>query len=131
MSGWVDLSASTYLDDDHRQGVHVGFVRRFFFLLGPHDPIGIEKLGGAVTDRATVVGGRCIDRVDISRDRTKAKISEARGALCINENVRLGGASVEENCSAVSTHSLHISVDYLVFVEIAKTARDTNQLYFS
>ena len=73
-----------YLDDDHCQGVHVGFVRGFFFLLGPHNPAGIEKLGGAVTDRATVVGGRGIYRVYVLCDRTQSEVRKTGTAFRIN-----------------------------------------------
>ena len=54
----------THLHDDHRQGVHIDLIRQFP-LPGPY---GGEKLGGAVTDRATEVGGRGVDRVDVLGD---------------------------------------------------------------
>ena len=118
MSGWVDLSASTYLDDDHRQGVHVGFIRGFFFLLGLHDPIGIEKLGGTVTGRATVVGGRGIYRVYVPCDRTQTEVRKTGTAFRIDEDVRLGktGRQSRGPRRTFTTYALQISMNYFVAV---------------
>ena len=59
---WTDhaFGKQTHLHDDHRQGVHIGLIRPFS-LLEPYDTPDIEKLWGAVTDRAAVVGGRGVD----------------------------------------------------------------------
>ena len=58
---WTDriFGKQTHLHDDHRQGVHIGLIHPFS-LLEPYDTP-VEKLGGAVTDRAVVVGGRGVD----------------------------------------------------------------------
>ena len=60
------LGKQTYFYSDHRQGVHIGLLRRFCLRL--YGASSVEKLGGAVTDRGAVVGGRSIDRVDVLRD---------------------------------------------------------------
>ena len=59
---WTDLAfgKQTHRHDDHRQGVHIGLIRRFL-LLERYDTFDIEKLGGAVTDRAAGVGGRGVN----------------------------------------------------------------------
>ena len=45
-----------YLHIDHRQGVYLRPLCRFY-LLSPYHLIGVEKFGGAVTDSAATVGG--------------------------------------------------------------------------
>jgi hypothetical protein len=51
-----NFGKQTHLYNDHRQGVHIGLIRRFY-LLGPYDPHGFEELGGAVTERTALVRG--------------------------------------------------------------------------
>ena len=51
-----NLEKQTHLHNDHRQGVHIGLIRRFY-LLGPYDSHGFEELGGAVTERTALVRG--------------------------------------------------------------------------
>ena len=81
----------TYLDYDHRQGVHIRLDGQF--ILRPY-AFDIEKLGSAVTDRAAVVLGRSVYRADVPRDRAETKISEAGTAFLIDEDVFLGESLV-------------------------------------
>ena len=57
----------TRLHNNHRQGVHIGFLR-WFSLLDPYGTHRAEELGSGVTDRTAVVGGRSVDYVDVLRD---------------------------------------------------------------